>query len=88
MVKKQQTMKKNSPNLNEYKIIKNSVEMDESECLNKSTPEDNNKEYQEMHNEINLHVQEDDDNTDNTENMDSENIEDLKSSIMNSHTDV
>jgi hypothetical protein len=86
-------MKKNSPdsvNLNEYKMIKNTVEMDEPDTI--ITPSDkhnslNNtdplpsQEIHELHKEvINLHVE---DHEEDDEHMSTENIEDLKASILN-----
>jgi hypothetical protein len=86
-------MKKNSPdsvNLNEYKMIKNTVEMDEPDTL--ITPSDKNvsvntseplpnQEIQDLHKEvINLHVE---DHNEDDEHMSTENIEDLKASILN-----
>ena len=77
-------MKKNTPqdvNLNEYKIIKNTIDMEEGESLTEKT---NNislkeKEIQELQKEvINLHV-EDDKEDEHSE----ENLEDLKASILN-----
>jgi hypothetical protein len=58
----------------EYKMIKNSIEMEEAECLNVKADIPEHKEMEEMHKELNI---EDDDGVDN------ENIEDLKSSVMN-----
>ena len=86
IIKKQQNMKKSSQsevNMNEYKIIKNTIEMDETECLtDKSYSETpNHNDIHEMHKEvINLHVEEDKED-DTGINM--ENIEDLKASILN-----
>jgi hypothetical protein len=86
-------MKKNSPdsvNLNEYKMIKNTVEMDEPDTL--ITPSDKNvsvntseplpnQEIQDLQKEvINLHVE---DHNEDDEHMSTENIEDLKASILN-----
>ena len=59
----------------EYKIIKNSIEMDETECLTVKNDNLLHKEIQEIHKELNIH--------DDTENMEEDNIEDLKSSILN-----
>ena len=81
-------MKKNTGNevnMNEYKIIKNTIEMDESESLTdkSSTENSNNKEIQELQKEvINLHVQDDKEMDDEDEHS-LENIEDLKASILN-----
>jgi hypothetical protein len=77
-------MKKNTPqdvNLNEYKIIKNTLDIEEGEILTEKTNSTSlkDKEIQEIQKEvINLHVEEDKDD----EHAD-ENIEDLKASILN-----
>jgi hypothetical protein len=77
-------MKKNTPqdvNLNEYKIIKNTLDIEEGESLTEKTNSTalKDKEIQEIQKEvINLHVEEDKDD----EQAD-ENIEDLKASILN-----
>jgi hypothetical protein len=71
--------------MNEYKMIKNSIEMDEAECLTVNdktyaevTP---NKEIQELHKEvISLHVH---DHIEEDEHDSTDNIEDLKASILN-----
>jgi hypothetical protein len=74
-------MKKNTPqdvNLNEYKIIKNTVDMEEGETLTEKTNSSGlkDKEIQEIQKEvINLHVEDDE--------QAEENIEDLKASILN-----
>jgi hypothetical protein len=80
MVKKQQSLKKNAgTNVNEYKMIKNQIEMEESECLNNTHETDNNyKEIQEMHKEV-INLQLEDDH----EKQEEENIDDLKASILN-----
>lgn len=82
IIKKQQHLKKNTPqdvNLNEYKIIKNTVDMEEGEALaEKNNNSLKDKEFQDLHKEvINLHVDDEKDG-DNIE----DNIEELKASIM------
>lgn len=86
-------MKKNSPdsvNMNEYKMIKNTVEMDEPDTfitssdknvsVNSSDPLPS-QEIHDFHKEvINLHVE---DHVEDDEHMSTENIEDLKASILN-----
>jgi hypothetical protein len=60
----------------EYKMIKNSIEMDEAECLNVRS---DNKEIIDMHKELNM---------DEENDVEGESIEDLKSSIMNADEDL
>lgn len=83
-------MKKHSPNdinLNEYKMIKNSSDMEEAETLTISTKGEGNnesdisKEIKDLQKEvIDLHVDDGDKEAENGEEVD--NIEDLKASIM------
>ena len=81
-------MQKNTtPNVNEYKMIKNTIEMDEAEELN--TKEDS-KEIQEIHKDVvNMNIDDDHEKTDE-ENTDQgkENIEELKASVLNVNDDV
>lgn len=76
-------MKKNSQievNMNEYKMIKNPIEMDDTDSLENKTQEDS-KEIQDLHHEvINMQV-EDDKDEDGEENI--EDFENLKAAIMN-----
>jgi hypothetical protein len=69
-------------------MIKNAVEMDESEYLTDKSMTDNtsNKEIQDLHKEvINLHVEDDNEKDEHNEHID--NIDDLKASILN-HDDL
>lgn len=90
MIKKQQNLKKNSsPNVNEYTMIKNNAETDETETLT-SPSEDkrrnqesitstnyDNDEITNIQNEvINLEIEDDEEDKE-------ENIEELKASIEN-----
>jgi len=85
MLEKQRTSKKNQNNsLNEYKIIKNTSDMDDLEKnVNKHSNELQKKEIQEIHKEVkNNNI---DDEHENTENY--ENIDDLKTAILNEKDD-
>lgn len=81
MLEKQRILKKNQNNpMNEYKMIKNSPDPDDIEqSVTKQATELQNKELQEIHKEINIKFEEETDNT----CTDHENIEDLKSAILN-----
>jgi hypothetical protein len=78
-------MKKNAQievNMNEYKMIKNPIEMDDAESIENKTQEDS-KEIRDLHHEvINLQVEDDfKDVEDGEEN--NEDFENLKAAIMN-----
>jgi hypothetical protein len=80
-------MKKNNSNevnINEYKIIKNTFEMDDPECISEqktNTDNSSSLEIQDIQKEvINIHI----DGKDDEENDNHfENIEELKASILN-----
>ena len=79
-------MKKNSQievNMNEYKMIKNPIEMDDADCMENKTME-NSKEIHDLHHEvINLQV-EDDFSKDHEDIGDvNDDFENLKAAIMN-----
>lgn len=85
MLEKQRTSKKNQNNsLNEYKIIKNTSDMDDLEKnVNKHSNELQKKEIQEIHKEVNnINFDDEHDTCDNDDN-----IEDLKSAILNNKDD-
>ena len=87
MLEKQRILKKNqTPSMNEYKIIKNTHDMDdiESNTKQKST-ELQKSEIQEIHKEVN-NINFDEDEHDTADNED--NIEDLKSAILNTKDDA
>jgi len=87
MLEKQRILKKNqTPSMNEYKIIKNTHDMDdiESNTKQKST-ELQKREIQEIHKEVN-NINFDEDEHDTADNED--NIEDLKSAILNTKDDA
>ena len=80
MLEKQRTMKKNQNNsVNEYKMIKNTPDTEDIENNNnKKNKELQNKEIQEIHKDININFDDEHEVCDNDEN-----IEDLKSAILN-----
>lgn len=80
MLEKQRTMKKNQNySINEYKMIKNTPDADDIEInAGKQTAELQKKEIQDIHKEININFDEENDICDGHEN-----IEDLKSAILN-----
>ncbi len=85
MLEKQRIMKKNQNNsINEYKIIKNTHDMDDIEGnVNKKGTELQKKEIQEIHKEVqNINFGDDHEMEDNNDN-----IEDLKSAILNTNDD-
>ena len=84
IIKKQQAEKKTpGSNLNEYKIIKTSIELDETDCLTvKSETRAKHQEIKDIKNEVN-NMNMDDDTEDRDETSD--NIDDLKASILNTH---
>lgn len=87
MLEKQRILKKNqTPSMNEYKIIKNTPDMDDIESnTKKKSTELQNKEIQEIHKEVN-NINFDEDDHDAADN--DENIEDLKSAILNTKDDI
>lgn len=87
MLEKQRILKKNqTPSVNEYKIIKNTPDMDDIESnTNKKSTELQKKEIQEIHKEVN-NINFDEDEHDTADNE--ENIEDLKSAILNTKDDA
>lgn len=87
MLEKQRIFKKNqSPSINEYKIIKSTPDMDDIESnSNKKSTELQNKEIQEIHKEVNnINFYEDEHET----NDNDENIEDIKSAILNNNDEA
>lgn len=86
IIKKQQNIKKNAQievNMNEYKMIKNPIEMDDSDALDNKTNEDS-KEIEDLHHEV-INMQVDDDiSKDNDDGDDTnEDFENLKAAILN-----
>ena len=84
MLEKQRTFKKNYSNFaNEYKMIKNTPDHEDLEHINisnKKNPEKNKNEILEMSKEINNEELYDENDTNDYE----ENIEEIKSAILNS----
>ena len=81
-MEKQRNIKKNNSNsINEYTIIKNAPE-DDIENFRKKSSELKSKEIQEIHKDIN--TTDFDEDNDIMDHDDNENIEDLKSVILNS----
>jgi len=85
MLEKQRIMKKSQNNsINEYKMIKNTPDMDDIEGnVNNKGTELQKKEIQEIHKEVNnINFDDEHDTCDNDDN-----IEDLKSAILNNKDD-
>jgi len=81
MLEKQRILKKNqTPSVLEYKIIKNTSDMDDIESNTNKKRELQKKEILEIHKEVN-NINFDEDDHDTADNED--NIEDLKSAILN-----
>lgn len=81
MLEKQRILKKNqTPSVLEYKIIKNTSDMDDIESNTNKKRELQKKEILEIHKEVN-NINFDEDEHDSADNDD--NIEDLKSAILN-----
>ena len=79
-------MKKNSQievNMNEYKMIKNSIEMDDADSLENKTNEDS-KEIRDLHHEV-INLQVEDESIKENEDVEdnNEDFENLKAAIMN-----
>jgi len=87
MLEKQRILKKNqTPSVNEYKIIKNTPDIDDIERnTHKKSTELQKKEILEIHKEVN-NINFDEDEHDSADNDD--NIEDLKSAILNTKDDA
>jgi hypothetical protein len=87
MLEKQRILKKNQTHsVNEYKIIKNTPDMDDIESnTHKKSTELQKKEILEIHKEVN-NINFDEDEHDSADNDD--NIEDLKSAILNTKDDA